>query len=95
MSDEPGQLRLTSVQLEGNRPRGSGFHHHIGGVDSPELAHDVGAVGFHCVDSGVEGFSNLSGDYAFGKKLDNLSLLSGQTEPAPLPGLALSVHKSH
>lgn len=91
MSDEPGQLRLTSVQLEGNRPRGVAFI----GVDSPELAHDVGAVGFHCVDSGVEGFSNLSGDYAFGKKLDNLSLLSGQTEPAPLPGLALSVHKSH
>ena len=80
MSDGPGQLRLTSVQIEGNRPRGvafiSGFHHHIGGVDSPELAHDVGAVGFHCVDSGVEGFSNLSGNYAFGKKLDNLSLLS-------------------
>lgn len=68
----PGQLRLTSVQLEGNRPRGVAFI----GVDSPELAHDVGAVGFHCVDSGVEGFSNLSGDYAFGKKLDNLSLLS-------------------
>jgi hypothetical protein len=56
-----------------------------------EPAHDVGAMGFGCLDAYVESDSHFLARFAFGKKLDDFALAPGQATASVAVRLARSV----